>query len=119
MHYFETKKYKNEENSYFPVKFHLSYADIVIFAPLSKSSPMKKLYLLFSFFPLIFAANAQDFSCHDATLFMSGPSNATLTATADIKNISSQSFDVICEVSSMNLALNHQKYFCFGLYCYD
>jgi hypothetical protein len=80
---------------------------------------MKKIYFLFSFSLILFSASAQDFTCHDATLNMSGPANATLTATGTILNSGIQSYDLLCRISSSSMFPGHQKYFCFGDYCYD
>ncbi len=80
---------------------------------------MKKLYFLVIFTSFIVRASAQDFNHQNATLNVSGPADATLSAHADIYNISSQSFEVMCAISDAQMGPHHDKYFCFGDFCYD
>ncbi len=80
---------------------------------------MKKLYILFFFAALFISASAQDFSPQNATLNVSGPADATLAAHADIYNTGSQSFEVMCAITDATMAPHHDKYFCFGDFCYD
>jgi hypothetical protein len=83
------------------------------------SSLMKKIYFLFTFSIIARFASAQDFTPQNATLNVSGPANATLSAHADIYNSGSQTYEVMCAISDATMAAHHDKYFCFGDFCYN
>src|SRR4051812_7798593 len=80
---------------------------------------MKKLYFFLLLVSFFLSASAQDFTPQNATLNLSGPANVNLTGHADIVNTGSQAYDVLCKISSSTMTAGHQKYFCFGDYCYD
>ena len=65
------------------------------------------------------SVSAQDFTYQNASLNVSGPANANLTAHAEIVSNGSQDFYVRCKIISSTMTPGHQKYFCFGDYCYD
>jgi hypothetical protein len=119
MKYSEIKMLKLNKNRTYIVISSSFAAILFLYLPVLTYSSMKKLYLLVSFSLAIFSVSAQDYSCHDAELVMSGPCNSNLVATATIVNSGSQAFDVICRISSATMFPGHQKFFCFGAFCWD
>jgi hypothetical protein len=80
---------------------------------------MKKLYILTSVFILSMASASAQLECHDAESIVNGPADANLVAHATISNGGSQAFDVICRISTTSMVPGHQKFFCFGPFCWD
>jgi hypothetical protein len=80
---------------------------------------MKKIYLFIVFLIIAGLASAQDYTAQNVTPYVTGTPTTTLGAHADVYNTGSQTFEVMCRISDASMAPHHDKYFCFGDFCYD
>jgi hypothetical protein len=79
---------------------------------------MKKLYAIAFIALFTSKVYSQDLEAIHPTFHYYGPNTTDLVATVEIRNNSSQNFDVIVENYSRLLTTNHFSYFCWVL-CYD